>query len=838
MRYMRREWRGSMTRFLFFVGCLAVGVAAIVAVSGLSHALDQGIRRQARELLAADVAVSGLRPLPESLETYIAGRPDLERSTVREMVTVVALPAQGEVPGASQIVELKVVDGAYPFYGELQLDPELSQSEALDERGVIVAPDLLTRLGIGLGDELLVGGESFVVRAAVLDEPDRIGSAFTLGPRAFLSPDGLERAGLERFGSRISYRTLLALPDAENRDEIEALAEDLRELLPATRTHRVETYAEAQPALRQGIGRADRFLGLAALLSLLIGGVGVSQTVRSWLSGRLDAIAVLRCLGFRPREVLTLYFGQATFLGLAGSIAGAVSGTLVLALVPHLLGDLLPDVEIAVVQPAAILRGVVLGVGVALIFAFGPLLTSGSVPPLRVLRRDVEPPRPRTAQRLAIASLIVVGILAAASIQSESLERGLQFTLGVGIATAVLAGAALIGVGLIGRFPLRNVRPWLRNGLRALVRPGAATLGAVTALGLGVLFVVGMGLVERVLAGELSAQIPEDSPTAFLIDIQPDQWIPVKELLESHGAGAVESVPVVTARLAAIDGRDVEELVDETEPGGRRWALTREQRLTYGRELPEDNRVVEGALWSRNDVGEISVEEEFARDLGLSVGSVVRFDIQGTDVDLTVTSLRSVDWRTFGINFFLVAEPGVLESAPQVRLAVARLSRGDEQRVQNALAARFPNVTLIKTREVLEKVGTVLGRLAEAIRFLGGFTVAAGIVILAGVVSSTAVRRGREIALLKTLGSTRAEIVRMFVVEHALLGLVAGGMGAVGGALLAFMVVTRGFELAYRWDLGYVALATVATVVLTALTALAAGGGALRRRPMEVLRAE
>jgi putative ABC transport system permease protein len=835
---MRRESRGSLTRFLFFVGCLAIGVAAIVAVAGLSHALDEGIRGEARELLAADVVVSGLRPLPESLDQYLTGRPDVRRSTVKEMVTVVALPAEGDEPGASQVVELKVVDGAYPFYGELEIDPPVAPATILGEQGTVVAPDLLTRLGIESGEELLIGGESFIVSGVVLDEPDRIGSAFTLGPRVFLSPAGLERAGLERFGSRISHRTLLALSDAAGRAEVETLAEELRDLLPATRTHRVETYAEAQPALRQGIERAERFLGLAALLSLLIGGVGVSQTVRSWLAGRLDAIAVLRCLGFRPREVLALYFGQTTLLGLAGSALGAAVGTLVLVLVPRLLGTLLPEVEIDVVQPAAILQGVMLGVGVALVFAFGPLLTSGSVPPLRVLRRDVEPPEPRAVQRLGVASLIVVGIIAAAAIQSESIERGLQFTAGVAVATAVLAGVALVGVRLIGRFPLRHSRPWVRNGVRALARPGASTLGAVTALGLGVLFVVGMGLVERVLAGELAGQIPEESPTAFLIDIQPDQWSSVEEVLETHGAGSVASVPVVTARLAAIDGRDVEQLLEDTDRGGRRWALTREQRLTYGEQLPEDNRLVEGALWANDQVDEISVEEDFARDLGLSVGSVLRFDIQGTEIDLTVTSLRSVDWRTFGINFFLVVEPGVLESAPQVQLAVARLSENSEQRVQDTLAARFPNVTLIKTREVLEKVGAVLGRLAKAIRFLGGFTVAAGIVILAGVVSSTAVRRGREIALLKTLGSTRGDVARMFVIEHALLGLVAGSIGSTGGAVLAFLVVTRGFELDYQWDLVYVAVAAAVTVTLTAVTALAAGGGALRRRPMDVLRAE
>jgi putative ABC transport system permease protein len=402
----------------------------------------------------------------------------------------------------------------------------------------------------------------------------------------------------------------------------------------------------------------------------------------------------------------------------------------------------------------------------------------------------------------------------------------------------VLAFLAWAGTKLIGRFPMRRARPWFRNGVRALARPGAATLSAVTALGLGVLFVVGMGRVEQSLSGELAAQIPDDSPTAFLIDIQPDQWSPVRQILEDEGSTSVDSVPVVTARLAAIDDETVEQLVEAEERRSARWALRREQRLTYAQELPADNKIIEGSLWGLEGVDEVSVEQDFARDLGVEVGAVLRFDIQGTEVDLTVSSIRTVDWQTFGINFFLVVEPGVLDDAPQIRLAAARLPIEREQRIQDLLAAGYPNVTLIRTREVLEKVGNVLGRLAQGVRLLGGFTVLAGIIILAGAVSSTVVRRGREIALLKTLGSTRGDVVKMFVVENALLGFVAGLVGAAGGSLLARGVVTRGFNLVYEWSPVYLSLAVVVTVVLTAVTSVGAGWSALRRRPMEVLRAD
>jgi putative ABC transport system permease protein len=332
------------------------------------------------------------------------------------------------------------------------------------------------------------------------------------------------------------------------------------------------------------------------------------------------------------------------------------------------------------------------------------------------------------------------------------------------------------------------------------------------------------------------ADLPTEAPSAFLIDIQPDQWPGVEALLRREGAGNLDSVPVVTARLLAIDGRDVGLLARGNRE--RRWALTREQRLTYMQRLPEDNRIVAGQLWGDPARAEVSVEEEFAAELGVGLGGVLRFDVQGVPLDLPVTSLRTVDWRTFGINFFLIVEPGVLESAPQHRLAAAELPRGREQRVQDLLAAGYPNVTLIQIRAVLEKIVAVLDRIGLGIRFLGGFTVLAGVAILAGAVAAGSARRGREVALLKTLGMTRKGVAAAHAVEYALIGLVAGAIGAGGGALLAWRVLAEGFELTWRPQPLPLVAALAATAALTVAAGLAASARALEKRPIEVLRSE
>ncbi len=835
-RQMLRESRGARGRLAFFVACLGVGVAAVVAVAGLSASLDQGIRSEARQLLAADLAVESIRPLPPAVERAAAALPGAQTTRVRELVTVVAAPPRPSgAPGPSQLVELKAVDGHYPFYGTLEVEPRRPLSTLLTPDTAVAAPELLSKLRVPVGGTIRIGGRDFRVAGTVRAEPDRLSISPSLGPRVFLSGAGLARTGLMGRGSRVEHRLLVKLPDGEAPGRVAVAAAQLRRAAGAANV-RVETYKEAQPNLREALGDIERFLGLVALLSLFIGGIGVAQSVRAWLAGRLDAIAVLKCLGMRPREVLGLYLGQTVLLGLAGSLAGIVAGAAVQLALPPLFPDLIPAELIRPWQPLALLRGLALGVGVAVLFSLLPLADVLRVPPARVLRRDAEPlPRTRWLAAATLAAL-VAGVLGMAAAQSGSWELGARFTGGLAVAAGLLWLGAFAVTRGVARLPRERGGLAVRHGLAALGRPGAATVGAIVALGLGVLVVLGMWLVERRLSEELAADLPAGAPSAFLIDVQPDQWPGVRAILQREGAQHIDSVPVVTARLLAVNGRSVEQIARGDRE--RRWALTREQRLTYLRELPDDNKVVAGALWRDPRRAEVSVEQDFARDLGVGLGGTLGFDIQGVPLELVVTSLRTVDWRNFRINFFLVAEPGVLETAPQMRLAAAELPRGREQRVQDLIAARYPNVTLIRVREVLEKVMAVLERIGLGIRFLGGFTVLAGIAILAGAVAAGAARRGREVALLKTLGMTRRGVAAAYAVEYALVGLVAGVIGAGGGALLAWRVMTEGFEMSWRFQPAAVGAAVAGTALLTVLAGLGASWRALERRPIEVLRAD
>ena len=613
----------------------------------------------------------------------------------------------------------------------------------------------------------------------------------------------------------------------------------LKAIAPRADGWRVETYDQAQPALRRGLDRLQHYLGLIALLSLLVGGVGVGQAIRVWIAGRSDSIAILKCLGLRPREVFVLYLGQAAMLGLAGSVVGCALGFGIASVLPFFLRGIVPAEMLDAWQPMALVRGMALGLGTTVVFAVPPLTQVLRVAPARVLRQNAEPLPGSRAVTIACAILLVAGTAALAGFQAGDPLLAAQFSAGLVATVVALAGAAWLLTRGVRRLPRDGGRVWLRHGLASLGRPGAAALSAIVAIGLGLLVVFATQQVQSQLRARMEAEIPDDAPSAFFADIQPDQWEPMQKLLAERQASDLESVPVVVARVREVDGKPVAKLVDEVGGGGgRRWALTREQRLTYMEKLPEGNRIVAGELWIDPARPELSVDQEFANDLGVHLGSIVDFDVQGVPMTFVVTSLRAVDWESFGLNFFIVAEPGALEGAPQVRIATAKLPRGDEQRIQDQVVAAFPNVTVVMVRDVLDRIVKLLRRLSWGISFLGAFTLVAGLVILAATVGVESSRRGREVALLKTLGMRRAGVAALFATEYALLGLTAGTIGALGGGLVAWIAITRAMELEWKNDFVAFAVAIAVAVALSVVAGAGASVGALRRRPAEVLRSE
>ena len=600
--------------------------------------------------------------------------------------------------------------------------------------------------------------------------------------------------------------------------------------------------------MNDALGRLTGYLGLVALIALLLGGIGVASAVVVFIRQRLDTIAVLRCLGATAGQVFRVYALEAAAMGLGGSLAGAALGVMAQRLLPGLLAGLLPVQVEPVVSPRAVALGVGMGLWVALVFAAMPLLAVRRVPPLAALRRDVEPERRRLDPwRLAAAAALAASTVALAALQVGSWRQGAIFSGGVAAALLVLWGASW---GLI-----RAARRWLpggwpyvwRQGLANLHRPSNQTATVVLAIGFGAFLLSTLFLVQYNLLRTLRVTGGPERPNLVLFDIQPDQLAAVRETLAGGGYRALGPVPIVPMRIQSLKGRPVTRSLADTargtdgEPGPQGgWALRREYRSTYRDSLVSSERMVAGR-WFTPGAREtqISVERDLARELGVGVGDEIVWDVQGVPLTTRIANLREVDWARFEPNFFVVFAPGALEGAPQSLLTLTRVEGAAERgALQRRVAERAPNVTSVDLSSLQETLERLLDRVVLAVRFMALFTLGTGTLVLVGALATSRFQRIREGALLRTLGATRAQLFRIVLSEYLSLGtlsaIVALALATAAGWALARFVFDGRFTLPLLPFAGLGA----AVVALTVLVGLANSRDVLRRPPLEVLRGE
>jgi putative ABC transport system permease protein len=672
-------------------------------------------------------------------------------------------------------------------------------------------------------------------------EPDRVAGAFSLGPRLMISQAALAASGLIQPGSRVRYRHLLKLPEGL---PAVALVRELEAALAAEGAQ-VSAYDDAQPRLRRFIDNLTTYLGLVGLISLLIGGIGVANSVQAFLKQKLETIAMLKCLGADGRMVLSIYLLQTLLLGGLGSLAGVALGVGVQWTLPSALSFLVP-VEIdrsaapLLPPPLPMIRGVVMGVLTALLFSLWPLLAVRQIPPARLLRREVDDEGMRSGGRRPwlTAALIVAGLALLALWQIGRLDLG---------ATVIgLLAASLLALWAIALVTMRVVRTLprarslaVRQGLANLHRPGSRAMTAILSVGVGVTVILAIALIEASLLRQVDEHLPSEAPSLFFIDLQHDQREPFAQLLAGRGLVA-GLTPIVRGRLTAIGDRQVAQMKLEGRSDG--WYFQREYVVTMQPELPKGNRLVGGAWWGAAPGGPagplISVEQEAARHLGVGVGSRLTFDMQGQPVTATVASLREVYWGSLTTNFFIIFSPGALEGLPLTYIATARTTPAEDLPLQRAVVAAFPNITAINIRHVLEAVGAILERIALVVRIMALFTIVTGLLVLAGAIATTRYRRLREAVILKTLGATRAVIARIFAVEYLVLGAVAGLIGVIMAALLSFILLTYFMNVPWQPEPATLAAGLLASALLTVLTGFLATARLLGRKPLAVLRQE
>jgi len=839
LRMAWRQTRGAGRQFLAFFACVALGVAALVSVGTFAASLDRGLAREAKALTGGDLELRSARPLDEPAQGALE-RLRAEGAWTTAVRQLVAM-ARNPEGGASLLVELKAVEAAYPLYGRLEIAPRRPLGELLaGDRAALVERSLLERLGLAVGDPLVLGTARFVIAGVIEREPDRAARVVALGPRVMITGRALDATGLIGFGSHVHYRTLVRLPDdASPRAAHEALQRVIAE--PSVRVTRFD---DAQPGLRRFFSQLATYLGLVGLASLFVGGIGVASSIATFVRRQLVPIAVLKCLGAESRPLLAAYLLQVLALGVLGSLAGAALGVLIQPALVQALAPFAPFTLDAVWDGWTVGRGVLMGTLTALLCGLWPLLAVRAVPPSLILRRDVEAAAWRAPRPWGAALPVVLGLGALALWQAGALTLGAIF-VGAALAALVVLAALSRGLVLLVRaLPPRGGLAW-KQGLAGLRRPGGHPARVVVALGTGVMLLVAIALLERSLGRQIAFEEKREAPSFFFVDVQSDQRDPFSRLVAEWSGGVAPALtPVVRGRLAALDGAPVTRALIEAKKAAtpdKVWYFTREYVLTFAAEPPPGTAITRGRWWTSAEAlgrPRVSLEEEAATHLGVSVGDTLTFDVQGVPVEVEVTSLRKVDWQSLTTNFFAILSPGALDGAPVTYVATARVPASAETRLQDEVVAAFPNVTAIPVRAVLERVATVLAQIGFAVRLVALFSIAAGVTVMVSALTATRYQRLYETVILKSLGATRGTVMRAFAAEYACLGAAAGVGGTLLATLLAWAVLK--FVLHVPWTLEP---ATLATGVLAATAGAVAVGllatfRLLGRAPLSVLRQE
>ncbi|HET8625674.1 MAG TPA: FtsX-like permease family protein, partial [Gemmatimonadales bacterium] len=670
-------------------------------------------------------------------------------------------------------------------------------------------------------------------------------SAF--GPRVFIPAAYLEETKLLGFGSRAERQAFIKLRTSADADR---LATQYRPVLRSERV-RIRTVADDEEDLNDVLARLGRYLGLVALIALLLGGIGVGSAVVVFVRRKLDTIAVLRCLGATAGQVFAIYLLQAAALGAAGSVLGAAAGVVVQQLLPGLLEGMLPVDVNAEIAPAAIALGVGMGLWTALIFAVLPLLGVRRITPLAALRRAYEPTaRSRDPWRWPAVAALGASIVLLAAVEVGGVRTAAIFSAAIGAVLGVLWLAAWLLVRGVRRwFPAGWPYVW-RQGLANLFRPANQTVAVVLALGFGAFLLGTLFLVQHNLLRGLSTTGGPQRPNLLLLDVQSDQAPGVAAWLAERRLPEIGPVPIVPMRIASIKGRRVNQLLaDSMAAGGEprnAWAYRREYRSTYRDTLVASEQLVSGRWWTATACPPgaqpacISVEQDLARELGVTIGDAIVWDIQGVEVRTRVTSLRTVEWARFEPNFFIVFAPGTLEQAPQTLITLTRVEdaalRGQLQR---ELAERWSNITTLDLSLIQREIERIIGRVSLAIRFMALFSLATGALVMVGAIATSRLQRVREAVLLRTLGATRRQVLRIAFVEYLALGLLAS-VTAVALATAAGWGIARFFFDDARYWVPFPQLLALVTAIvgLTVLVGLSSTRGVLHQPPLEVLRQE
>ena len=821
LRSFGRELRSG--EVLVLLAAVALAVAALTAVGFLTDRIGKAVARQANEVLAADLRLRSQEPIPDTWRDR-AQEFNLQTAETNTFPSVVFAGDQ------SALATIKAVSETYPLRGNVRVSDTLFGAQRVVDnapaQGTAWADGaLLARVNADVGDRLTVGSLELEVSAVLTYRPDQSMGFASLAPSLLMNIDDIPASGLISDGSRVGYALLVAGDELAVNEFDAAIKPELGDSV------RSSNREESSERAYRAADRAQRFLSLTAVISLLLSAVAVAMSARRFAHRRMDTVALMKSLGATQGFVISVSVVQLMLLGLLGVVAGSLVGFVAEEILTWILADLiasdLPDIGL---MPVVLASGsaMVLLIG----FALPSLIQLRNTPPLRVLRHDVMPPAP---SRLLVAGL---SLAAVAALLYRSVGDAQMLVILLGGIVVIAAALYAVGRGLVatmGRFRSGVGVAW-RYGLANVARRGRDSAVQVVAFGLGLTVLLLLTIVRTDLLEGWRQTLDEDAPNHFMINIQPHELESVANIYESAGIEAPEFVPLIRARMSTINDVSVKER-DYPDEGGR-WMANREANLSFAATLSSSNEIVEGKWWPDDYDGPplVSVEEEAAMETGLTIGDRMTFVVAGRELKVTIASIRKINWDSFQPNFFMVFSPGALDGMPTTYISALRLER-EQQPVLITLIRTHPSISVIDLDAILQQIRGIVEKASMAVQAVFIFTLAAGIAVLFAAVQSTIDERRFESAMLRALGARKRIVFAGVMAEFAALGAAAGLLASIGASILAAIVATRLFELPYEFNPMLWIAGVASGVLVVCASGFVAARGAVNAPPVDVLRA-
>ncbi|MGB5369337.1 MAG: FtsX-like permease family protein [Flavobacteriaceae bacterium] len=828
-----RDGRASLNRLLLFMASIILGIAALVSIQSFGNNLKQNFKEQSKSLMGSDFLIVANQPPTEKVQQILdsLGGSDAEEINFPSMA---AFPKKG----ATKLVLVRGIKGAFPFYGTLETKPITAAATYQDMGGALVDATMMLQFGLQPGDSIKVGQVSIPILGAVSSGPGSTGISASVAPPVYIPYRLIDSTGLVQVGSRVEYKNyFVAKPEP---DYIQ-LAKQLDPILDAENAD-LDTHESTGRQLGRRYDNFGKFLNLVAFIALLLGCVGIASSVHIYIKEKLASVAVLKCLGASRKQSFLIFLIQIAGMGLVGGVIGTVLGLLLQQAFPLLLQEFLP-IELTVSfswQPVII--GPLLGFVMSVLFALTPLLGTYYVSPLQVLRiQERTSPKVRRAG-LYVMAVILLLLLAFSFWLLNNVRFALGFVLGILVVFSVLTGIAVLFMRAIKRyFPAK----WgfvARQSLLNLYRPNNQTLVLLLAIGVGTFLISTLYFSKDILLAKTSVEGSDQAPNLILLDVQTDQVTEAANSIEGNDLEVIDNIPIVTMRVQRIKGRDVNDIRQDTTSTINRWILNHEFRVTYRDSLIASETLASGEWNPKFEAGgavPISISDNIARDAQVTEGDTLVFNVQGVLMNTVVSSVRAVDWGRMQMNFSVIFPTGVLENAPQFHVLSTKVPDDKSSaKLQRELVRKFPTVSIIDIRQLLRLVEGILDKISWVINFMAFFSILTGIIVLIGSVRNSKYQRIKESVLLRTLGAKSKQILKITALEYLYLGLLGSGMGLVlsliGSQLLALFVFKAVFVPS--WAPFLILVPGITLLVL--FIGMANSRSVLNSPPLQVLRKE